>query len=366
MNRPDTVLSNPLPKARVPAVENTTPFASQYFQTVDPDGNVFHVIALKITYDMTQTDDKGRLNIHSEQQPLTTSDQFEGEPNETPLIYESDFCAFKPKCDLFLTNAIAFAPEGVALDRWPVGVAFGDWKKIVQVTGPRRWIRQPGGEYRLEDPSPVRAVELNYANAFGGENTWPEEPDDDDNYEIHEIDPRNTIGKGFADQEWLKHAKPESYPAPQIEAYQNSYDGQVDYPAVSLTPVMKIWEPRVDLAGTYDNEWRSHRWPKPPLDHDYAFWNCAPADQQIPYPKGGEVVNLINLHKEVPHIRFHFPNDELVCEVETESGPVLKKEMVTDTMAIDMQALTVTVVKRINMISNLDVATMTIRQLDRG
>jgi len=354
MNRPDTVITSPLPKAKVPDVENQTPYPSQYFQTVDPDDNVFHVVALKVTYDMTQTDDDGGLLPHVEQLPLATTDLYEGEPGETPLIYESDFCAFKPKCDVFLMNAIAYAPEGKSLQRWPVAIAIGEWKKIITVTGPRQFSQGSNGSYSLSDPVAVKCVELNYANALGGENRWPREPNSEGEYAIHEVDVNNSIGKGFADKQWLSYAKPDTYAAPQLEVYETPYTGQADYPSVSLTPVMKTWEPRVDLAGSYDDEWRSHRWPKLPIDHDYAFWNCAPVDQQIKYPEGGEVVNLINLHADVPHIRFNLPREHFFCDVYLNEGPVLKKEMSLDTLAIDMQNLKVITVHRVNVISGIN------------
>lgn len=353
MNRPDTVISSPLPKAKVPDVENQTPYPTQYFQTVDPDDNVFHVVVLKATYDMTQTNEFGQLEPHTELTALATSDQFEGEPGETPLIYESDYCAFKPKCDVFLMNAIAHAPENQALARWPVAVAVGDWKKIVNVTGPRKFFLKDGA-YQLTEPQAVKVVELNYSNALGGENRWPEKPNAEGEFAIHEVAPENSIGKGFADKDWLSYAKPTSYPAPQIELYEQAYTGQAEYPAVSLTPMMKTWEPRVDLAGSYNDDWKHHRWPKLPIDHDYAFWNCTPADQQIDYPVGGEVVNLVNLHPEVPHIRFSLPTDQFVCDVYLDEGPVLKQKMHLDTLAIDMQNLKLITVHRVNVISGIN------------
>src|SRR5260370_42679476 len=63
---------------------------------------------------------------------------------------------------------------------------------------------------------------------------------------------------------------------------------------VGVGAIGRWWSPRVSLAGTHDDAWKQSQWPKSPLDHDYRYWNCAPEDQQIDYPQGGEEVMLLN------------------------------------------------------------------------
>jgi hypothetical protein len=60
--------------------------------------------------------------------------------------------------------------------------------------------------------------------------------------------------------------------------------------------VGKAWLPRRTLAGTYDDDWLKNQWPLPPKDFDDAYWNCAPADQQVDYLPPGTEVLLLNLH----------------------------------------------------------------------
>jgi hypothetical protein len=43
------------------------------------------------------------------------------------------------------------------------------------------------------------------------------------------------------------------------------------------------------------------------LDFDEQFHQCAPLDQQMPYPQGGEAVRLIHLLPGRPDVRFALP-----------------------------------------------------------
>ena len=58
------------------------------------------------------------------------------------------------------------------------------------------------------------------------------------------------------------------------------------------------WTPRLQFAGTYDDEWLRRQWPLPPRDFDARHYQCAPADQQSATIRGGERVRLINLTPE--------------------------------------------------------------------
>ena len=64
---------------------------------------------------------------------------------------------------------------------------------------------------------------------------------------------------------------------------------------MSLGSIARNWQPRVKHAGTYDQEWLDSRAPFWPDDFNYRYFQAAPPDQQIPYPKGGEQVVLRNL-----------------------------------------------------------------------
>lgn len=138
--------------------------------------------------------------------------------------------------------------------------------------------------------------------------------------------------------------------APQIEAPDNPFKGQHHYPTLGLGPIGRWWQPRLALAGTHDAAWKATQWPKSPLDHDYRYWNCAPLDQQIDYPQGGEVITLAHLTPNPPAtgggVRFALPRQDLQVLLRLHAGPLLFAPMHIDTVIIDMQAATLAVVRR--------------------
>lgn len=104
-------------------------------------------------------------------------------------------------------------------------------------------------------------------------------------------DERNPIGLG------LDLSAGQSAPQLEVSLDKPYKGGPIEqYPPVSLTPVARSWLPRRRLAGTYDDDWLDQQWPLPPKDFDFAYWNCAPADQQIDYPDPGAQITLLNLY----------------------------------------------------------------------
>ena len=63
MNGPDLLLPAPVQAAPLPEVRNHTPYPSQYFQMMDVGDEVFHVIASRITYDLTRLDEQGKRTV---------------------------------------------------------------------------------------------------------------------------------------------------------------------------------------------------------------------------------------------------------------------------------------------------------------
>ena len=282
---------------------NHTPFWSQYFQTVDSAGEVFHTVVTRISYDMASVARGGQggvLVYCAEQSELAMGDEFAdpGQPNASETLWESDFCAHKPKCDVLVVNAATrpplsdwqrtvgrlASPRHVPAEaRWSCGVSLRyqdeagkerQWHKAVGVTGPRSTTLLGGAS----DPKSAHEVRLAWANAFGG-------PGDD----------RNPLGVG--------HASSKSERQPQQELPDQPFGGglqQRKYPPVHLGPVGKAWLPRRTLAGTYDNAWLEHQWPLPPADLQDGFWNCAPADQQVEHPEPGAQITLVNLWPPTP------------------------------------------------------------------
>lgn len=287
-----------IPDVPVAQHVNHTPFWSQYFQSVDSTGEVFHTIVTRVSYDMTSVPrgpGGGVLGYCAEQSELAMGDTFADpqQPQASELLWESDFCPYKPLCDIIVINAATRpAPEpwhqvsgrGVAgsaptAARWSCGLALGyqseggphqQWQKTLTVTGPRRTTLLGG----VGQPQDSQEVRLSWSLAYGG-------PEDE----------RNPLGVG--------HPSSSETRQPQQEMPAATYRGG-DYPPVHLGPVGKAWLPRRTLAGTYDDEWLRRQWPLPPADLQDRYWNCAPQDQQIKHPDPGAQIALINLWPPTP------------------------------------------------------------------
>jgi hypothetical protein len=267
---------------------NHTPFPSQYFQSVDKNGVVFHVVALRVTYDMHSLLQDGSLSYAAEQTPLATQDVWSGEVNTSSPLWESDFAPYKPKCDVLVVNAVSRPPNGKPAQRWPCGVSLTwqvdgkpkTWSKALAVTGARRF-----GLLGLSQPQATTEVAIDWQHAYGGQIPETKAGRDDER-----IDERNPVGVGLH--------KARGQAAPQLEVMNQPYSenytdkhGGGDYPPICLSAVSRSWLPRRTLAGTYDDAWLTTQWPLPPLDFDDAYWNCAPQDQQVEHlPPGVEIL----------------------------------------------------------------------------
>jgi hypothetical protein len=76
---------------------------------------------------------------------------------------------------------------------------------------------------------------------------------------------------------------------------------------MALSPIGRHWLPRRQYSGTYDDAWKKNIFPFLPEDFDERFNQCAPEDQQIDFPKGGEEVVLVHMMKDRPKVRFRLP-----------------------------------------------------------
>jgi hypothetical protein len=356
-----------IPDVPLAQARNHTPFAAQYFQTVDQHGEVFHVVALKVTYAMDATNADGSLAYAEEQASLASADVWSGEVGGSCPLWESDYAPYKPKCDVLVVNAVSrpppsawrqivgqhlnLSPQQRSATRWNCGVALHwmddagqdrQWSKQLTVTGPRSW-----GLVGLGGPEHTSEVAITWENAFGGTHRDP--PEDILNKDgsvkaeagawLDQCDGRNPVGKGVN--------KGRGQPGPQLETSAlNPYHGGVTqgrYPPVSLTPLARHWEPRLSLAGTYDKAWLEDQWPLPPLDFDYGYWNCAPEDQQIAYPSPGLQILLVNLFgsgdpaTEQDGWTGRLPEHELFLLWRLHNGTMPTKPLQLDTLVVDLK-----------------------------
>lgn len=333
---------------------NDTPFPSQYFQSVDKDGEIYHTLVTCISYDMRSKWGEGYLSYAAIQRPLAVKDVWDGEPNRSTPLWESDFAPIKLRCDILVANAISRPPvlssgQPMPVSRWLCGIALDwesetgelkHWHKHLVVTGAREF-----GLLGLGDPRLTKEVPIHWQLAYGGEFKEPLTDIFDGRGDTKQAagashwiyDERNPVGCGLL--------RSKGAPAPQLELTGLPYEGQKTYSPVSLCALGRSWLPRRPLAGTYDQKWLDQQWPLPPLDFDDAYWNCAPQDQQTGYLPPKTEIRLHSLFPPDPDQSWaaefdaRLPPHQLCASVRIPNFPQIDKTVHLydlDTLVIDM------------------------------
>ncbi len=156
-------------------------------------------------------------------------------------------------------------------------------KRLV-VVGNRYWVGN-----RPSDPVPFTAMPMDWAHAFGGEGYAP-----------------NPHGKGAVS---IQTNEGKVVPLPNVEDTRSPLATPDDRPTPAGYGAYEMsWPVRMQHMGKdYGDTWLKEDFPGPARDFNVAFYNTAPADQQIDgYFRGGEQLTLVGMH---PHQR------ELVSEL---------------------------------------------------
>jgi uncharacterized protein YjbI with pentapeptide repeats len=194
-------------------------------------------------------------------------------PAPPSLRYPSDFAPFKPRADVLLVGH-AYPPQrgaGIA----SVQLVFGQLHRALAAVGDRE-LR--GGAPTA--PAPFARMPLRYERAFGGPG--------------HDANP---VGAGLAGAR-----------LPNLEQPDRMIRGKGDRPAPAcFAPVPAAFLARASKLGKYDGAWLRERWPYFPADFDWGYFNSAPAEQQIAYPRGDEPFSLSAVSPTVPVLRGRLP-----------------------------------------------------------
>jgi hypothetical protein len=241
-------------------------------------------------------------------EPLVMADDYLGEPGASPMRYGADMARLKPRCDVIF-DACAHVPFGQAKTQLLAGFQIGEpgqrnfMRKLLRVHGRRRWQRAVGGlaGYRLSAAEPFLSVPLHYGLALGGSRLYERAGQRWCQAHLH-----NPVGLGWAGKETIGQLHDQ--PAPQLE-HPDEPVLQPDARCLpqALSAVGRHWLPRRQWAGTYDDAWRQDVFPLLPPDFDEQFHQCAPLDQQMAYPQGGETVRLFHLLPDHPELMFALP-----------------------------------------------------------
>jgi uncharacterized protein YjbI with pentapeptide repeats len=192
---------------------------------------------------------------------------------EPSVRYPSDFAPFKPRADVLVVGHAHPSTPGAGVVS--VQVVFGALHRAIAVVGDRTW---SGGAPTA--PAPLTPMPLRYERAFGGAGYDP-----------------NPLGVGLG-----------GALLPNLELPERLLRGKGDRPAPAcFAPVPATFRARASRLGRYDAAWLRERWPYFPADFDWGYFNSAPAEQQIPYPRGDEPFSLSGLHPTVPVLRGRLP-----------------------------------------------------------
>ena len=302
---------------------NATRMQAGYTLGTEPSGRERLVVAVKGTFVIPQKGEEAALA--EEQLPLIEADSFTGEPGYSAPLHEVDYAPRKKRCDVLL-NGTAYAPGGKPTARVTVGLKVGTMAKSFDVVGKRLW---DAGSVSVDPGYAGSFVKLpiSYDKAFGGLDNFHADSEE------HRAFMPNPIGVGY--HHHLYKEMVDGTPMPNTEErHQPIKSPRGPYWPMAFGPIGRGWEPRYKLAGTYDQNWVDKVFPFLPADFDEAYYQAAPADQQMAYPKGGEEVRLVNLTPD-GRTGFRLPRREVPVVFFLKDGGREEQQAVIDTLVIE-------------------------------
>lgn len=294
------------------------------------DGRELLVVVIKGTY--TLPANGAEPTLAEEQSKLVQADEFTGEPGYSAPLRETDYSHRKLKCDVVL-NGSAYAPGGFPTRAVDVSVRVGAMRKSFYVFGDRRW-----QDYLLSanDPEPFKQIPISYDHAYGGADANEDQPEEVATYV------ENPVGIGYHPVRSRRSLVGKPLPN-TAESRTPISDIKGKYRPMSFGPVGRNFFPRYRHAGTYDQRWLDDEAPFWPKDFSYAYFQCAPDDQQVPFLEGGEEVELKNLTPDGRRL-FNIPQRQVPITFLPHKGEDIRANAVCDTLLLepDLQRFSLT------------------------
>lgn len=339
-------------------IDNRSGFPHAWFEKTGPGGIVYDVLVLRGTFALSG--EYRPLPRAEVQAPIVYADEYAGHPEANPLQSvlrrEGDLTLFKPASDVYVTGT-ARSEGNTPRPGWLAGIRVGTRRTLLQLHGPRRFVRQ-GQQWHLSSAEAVDRVPLDYRYAFGGCYSVMANLQG----EVERVyEPANPAGCGWlpgeADlqgvsaeaqaqiRQWLESVS--ELPAPQIEAPDAPIGSPHDrLPPHGVAPLARWCQGRLQYAGTYDEHWQRERYPLLPEDFDERFYQAAPpALVQPGYLAGDEFISLLGMLPEgLTH--FRLPGVLALASLTTASGHCRQGPLVLDTVAIDLDARQVSLIWR--------------------
>jgi hypothetical protein len=305
---------------------NASGMTAGYTVAMDKAGAEHLLVVVKGTFTLPAHGESPRLA--ESQLPLAAADTFTGAPGLSATLVESDYAFDKPSCDVLL-NGAAYAPGGRPVDRIGVGLQVGAWRKSFAVFGRREWRRAMAG-FAPSAPETFTRQPISYDVAFGGTDQRMRDPAQVRAYRA------NPVGVG-----WHHHLYRElvvGAPVANTEEIKDTIrDPRGKYRPMAFGPIGRGWPPRLAHAGTYDKTWLDNVFPFLPADFDVRYFQCAPEDQRIVYPSGGEPVVLTNLTPDGRR-EFALPSLEMPITFCRRGGERVETRASLDTLIFEPEA----------------------------
>ena len=280
---------------------NTTPFASGLALLCDSTGADVVSVVVKGTFAIPSRGTEAP--VADEQQPVLYAAQHYGDPDSSSIKYPADIVLGKVGTDIGLIGS-AHAPGDKPVQKLPVSLSVGRFRKVIYVIGDRQW--KPHlvpGVLAMSAPKPFVKMPLVHERAFGGKY--------EDQKKRSVVNFPNPVGAGF----WPDRRSAEGRPLPNLEDPAHLIDSWKDRPPVACYGFVDgWWEPRRRFAGSYGDEWRKEHFPVLPRDFDLRFCNAGQEGLVADgFLEGGEPVEFVNLSQR-GHIRFA-PDADRFCMV---------------------------------------------------
>jgi hypothetical protein len=272
-------------------LSNQTPFAAQESWTRDERGHEVWLVAIKASFEIGPD---GRQRLLKQQTPVNLAPVHGADPNE--LLDETDLNIEKKHTDVLVEGHV-YTPEGRPSIETAARIKIGDLDKSVNVIGDRVFVPGPVSVH-MSRPAPFTKMPVTWRRTYGGTDMEAAKPD---------WDQRNPVGTGFAVDPQRLIGKT----GPNFEYTDAPYRDHRSGRPAGFGPVARHWQPRIQYAGTYGDEWKKTRDPLLPRDFNRLYYQCAPQDQQTRSPLVGyEVVRFGNFTTEgfwqfmLPRITF--------------------------------------------------------------
>ncbi|MFT3772227.1 MAG: DUF2169 domain-containing protein [Minicystis sp.] len=243
--------------------------------------------------------------------PLVVDDEHHGGHPAHSLRAAGELAAYLRRVDVLLTGH-AHAPPGQAVTALTARLILGRDREVlvnksIRVQGD--WSEQTG------ELSALQHMPLIYERALGG-------PGSDE----------NPAGVGLAGGRSPNLVDPRGRPVPACFA-----------------PIPRRWPVRARLLGDLDPGALEAKVPALPDTFDWAYFQAAPADQQIDKLRGDEVIVLEGMHPTLPRVETRLPGARALAKVygpgpELVSGRPLALR--ADTLHIDTTGQTCTILWR--------------------